>query len=254
MNNLYYEKLADSTNYFNFHYANNNTIAAHFHKNIEILFVNKGKVDVIINGKKEVLSKYDIAFSNNFDVHYYYGSLDSEVYVLVFSSDFLYKNSKLGNKIFKNFLFSCDGSKEIYCFLSLFKQQMQKNNIEMQIGFINYLFGLLIKHYSNDLLDKNEDMNKYAKMLQYIYENSAEDLNLTDVANKFGYTKNYFSLLFKKVTGFHFRDYINKVRIEKINELITIGTSTSICDLALSNGFNSLNTFYRAKNKFDAKS
>ena len=71
-NNTFYESNADDLAYFNFHYASQNIVPAHFHNNTEILFINKGLMKVIINGKEAILGEKDIVVSNGFDVHYYF--------------------------------------------------------------------------------------------------------------------------------------------------------------------------------------
>lgn len=247
----FYESQADEMYYFNFHYATNNIMPAHFHSNTEMLFVNKGRVKVIINGKEAILKKNDIAISNAFDVHYYLGDVDSEVYVLVYGNIYHSKSPmEKNNKVFDNFLYHNEGTKEIFELLQMFYGQKSDDNFELKLGFINYLYGLLLKHYPNQVIDKDKADKEFSTILLYVSKNSNKNIKLDDVAKKFGYSKNHFSMIFNKITGMHFRDYLNRIRLEKMEEIMKNDSNLSICTAALNCGFNSLNTYYRAKNKF----
>jgi len=254
MNNLFYESKADERYYFNFHVATHNVISAHFHSNTELLFVKKGQVKVSINGKEAILKEGDISVSNGFDVHYYLGEKDSEVYVLVHGKSYKSKTPLDDKKkVFSNFLFKRNGSEEIFDLLSMFYKHFDNSveNFELKIGFINYLYGLLIKYYPDEIVSKTSTGNDFSQILVYISENSNKDIKIEEVSKMFGYSKNHFSMIFNKFIGMHFRDYINRLRLEKMEEIIKNDPNISICDAALSCGFNSLNTYYRAKKRFE---
>lgn len=254
MNNLFYESKADERYYFNFHMASNNVISAHFHNNTEFLFVKKGCVKVSINGKEAFLKEGDISISNAFDVHYYLGEKDSEVYVLVHGKSYKYKTPLDDkNKVFSNFLFKREGSEEIFALLNMFYRHFDHENdsFALKIGFINYLYGLLLKYFSDEVVSKTNTGNDFSQILVYIAENSNKDIKIEDVSKMFGYSKNHFSMIFNKFIGMHFRDYINRLRLEKMEETIKNDPNISICNAALNSGFNSLNTYYRAKKRFE---
>lgn len=251
-NNIFYESIADDIHYFNFHYAVGNVVPAHFHSNTEMLFVAKGNVKVMVNGKEAILGKNDIVISKGFDVHYYLGEEDSEVYVLVYGD--IYKKMSpydKNNKVYENFLFAREGTEEVFSLLEFFYSHSENASFELKIGFINFLHGLLEKFYSDKILKTKNVENELAKILIYVQENSNRDIKIDEVARMFGYSKNYFSILFNKITGMYFRDYLNRVRLEKMESLMKNDKSISVCSAALSCGFNSLNTYYRAKKKFE---
>ena len=53
----------------------------------------------------------------------------------------------------------------------------------------------------------------------YINENLSSDISLSMIADRFGYNSNYFSQLYKSITGEGVFDYISKRRIIKAKEL-----------------------------------
>lgn len=247
--NLFYEKQADDLYYFNFHYARNNTMKAHFHKNVEMLFVIKGTVKAIINGEEGILNNNDIAISNGCDIHYYLGDSDSEVYVLVFGNIFRYKKANENDEQhFKNYLYHNDKTYKIFDLLKMFYKE-KNPNLNLKVGFINYLYGLLTDIYSDKIMKKNTSNNDFSNILFYISKNASQELRIEDIAKRFGYSKNHFSSLFNKYMGIHFREYLNSIRLECVEEIINNNPNVSICDAVLSSGFNSMNTYYRAKKK-----
>lgn len=56
--------------------------------------------------------------------------------------------------------------------------------------------------------------------IDYMKENFQEDLHLEDVAKVVYLSPGYFCRLFKKVTGYSFKEYFHMLRIEKAKELI----------------------------------
>ncbi len=79
---------------------------------------------------------------------------------------------------------------------------------------------------------------------QYIRTNSRKDLTLDHLAQKAGFSKFYFSRLFKDLAGMSFIDYLKSCRIRDV-ELLLADPEISITDAAITAGFNSLSTFNR---------
>jgi len=57
---------------------------------------------------------------------------------------------------------------------------------------------------------------------KYIAEHMEENISLEEAARVCGISRTYFSSLFKKETGEHFSDYLNRVKMEKARELILL--------------------------------
>lgn len=91
---------------------------------------------------------------------------------------------------------------------------------------------------------QKEYMEKFLNICDYIEAHCSEDLNLDDIANMCGFSKFYFSRLFKQFTNISFYKYVNQKRITKATELL-IDPKNSITDVALNCGFSSLSSFIR---------
>lgn len=112
-------------------------------------------------------------------------------------------------------------------------KRIYQNNIDKAI-FIDYV----------DLFNNNEDYeNNYIKMaIQYIDDNLENNLNLDILASQLHISKNYFSNLFKKVTGQNFSKYVNLKRVKKAKYLLE-DTDYPLDLIAQACGYNSQSHF-----------
>ena len=123
--------------------------------------------------------------------------------------------------------------------------------VEIYADLLNML-SLIGKYYKSenqsslvqDRAKQEEYYDKFIKICDYIGEHCAEDLNLDDMAAMSGFSKFYFSKLFKQFTNVSFYRYVNQKRIEMAEQLL-ISPDNSITDVALSCGFSSLSPFIR---------
>jgi two-component system response regulator YesN len=80
------------------------------------------------------------------------------------------------------------------------------------------------------------------KALDYMDEHYTEIITLQDVADHIAISKNYFSEIFKKVTGHNFIDHLIYLRLYRAQELLTT-TSLKIYEIAELCGFNDVKYF-----------
>jgi len=73
------------------------------------------------------------------------------------------------------------------------------------------------------------------RAIDYINEHYKEDLMLETLSSTLGFSPNYFGSMFKKYTGMGFREYLNKVRMEKAYKLL-INTNLKIYEIATEVG------------------
>ena len=100
------------------------------------------------------------------------------------------------------------------------------------------------KELSDSRGRKEEYIEKFIYICNYIGEHCAEELTLEDIAEMSGFSKFYFSRLFKQFTGVTFLKYVNQKRIALAETLLT-EPRNSITDVAVSCGFSSLSAFIR---------
>jgi len=82
------------------------------------------------------------------------------------------------------------------------------------------------------------------KARAYIAANHTNEISLTDVARAVNMSAFYFCKIFRKATGLTFTDYVARVRIESVQQLL-LNPHTRISEAAYAAGFQSLSQFNR---------
>ena len=80
--------------------------------------------------------------------------------------------------------------------------------------------------------------------ITYINEHYLEEMSLEDAALFAGFSKYYFSRMFKRFSGISFLDYLTRKRLNAATELL-VHTDQPIQEIARSSGFGSIATFNR---------
>ena len=243
----------------------------HKHDFIEINYVISGKGYHIVGEHEYVISKGDL-FIINYDVPHGFFPLkgsneDPLVYDIIFMPQFLdvslfsYSNF---HDFDSSFLFKSYFPKSIIASPDINLQGTDFNEIgdlfsKMYLeykfkkkGYCDiiraYLIELFIKIFrymdkdnSQALSVKNKEL--IDKALEYLRQNFNTEIKLEDISMKSFISKNYFSKLFKEVTGINFSDYLQKLRIDEVCSLLR-STDMKVVDIALKSGFNDITSFY----------
>ena len=243
----YYELYADVKDYINVIKLNHTDFSpAHFHKTAEIAVCVKGSFKICVSGKEYTLNEGNFSLVNGYEPHFYGKTENAEGYAVMISYSVMEKFIENSGGRLGVYLTPNDNGETAKIVSEAFKK-WKDFNFYMKLGVAEYILGAL-KNYcgiTNAPLDKTGAL--IPEILTYIDENSKTDLTLVSVAEHFSYTPQHFSVIFNKYVGASFRDYLNSVRLYKAEKLINEGYG--VCSSALMEGFKSLNTFYRAKNK-----
>lgn len=84
--------------------------------------------------------------------------------------------------------------------------------------------------------------------MRYLFRHFREDISLAQIAEKSGYTPNYFSYLFHASCGIRFMDFLTRLRINYARSAL-LTTTLSVSQIAQSSGFSSSSNFFRAFRK-----
>jgi AraC-like DNA-binding protein len=78
----------------------------------------------------------------------------------------------------------------------------------------------------------------------FITEHHGEEMTLTGVARAVNMSAFYFCKTFRKATGLTFTDYVARVRVEKVKDLL-LNPNKRVSEAAYEAGFQSLSQFNR---------
>ena len=88
-------------------------------------------------------------------------------------------------------------------------------------------------------------MHRMIGVTDYIKNNlTADDLSQGAMAKRAGISKDYFSRIFKSVTGLNYSKWLNLIRLEKATELLSYDDIT-LTEIAMLSGFQSIPSFNR---------
>lgn len=256
---MLYEKKADKLDYFliddritNSEIKPLNT-RAHYHDSIELFVLNSGSVEITVNGVSEMVKSGDIAFFNPCDIHSLFSN-DCSGFTLVFSKNYCRSFIESDYSISNFITLSSQDFNELISKIIKFKNLNKENKLNgfLVESFALYILGKLVSSANVTKKTTNKNRDIMLRVIDYIDDNFSNELSLNSISSEFGYTPNYFSSLFNKFTAMSFSDYLNFVRYGKAKKMLNDNKlGLNVTDIATACGFGSMNTFYRAKQKFE---
>ena len=222
----------------------------HWHKEIELIYIGKGKLTVFKNGDEYSLNKGDIFLFNSGEMHQLISENEEDIELLTLHMSY-------------DFVKSFEKQLDVYSFVvapdSQAEQELKKYMIELSDSTLSALqqFAVImnILHVLFERCCRDKQISLYgnckvtfrnAKVaMEYIEEHYREELNLNVMAELVGLNPIYFSKYFKDSTGMGFTAYVNSIRLKHALEDIVDG-NMSIADAASYNGFPSVKSFETA--------
>ncbi|MGL4336255.1 MAG: helix-turn-helix domain-containing protein [Turicibacter sp.] len=241
----------------------------HWHKEVEIIYVKKGNVNIGVNDRPIRLQEGEIYIINGGEVHYFFASPDSERSVLIFDAalfqdvSFMNRNGRsLKSQISKIVNSSHEWDNDLS---NQVKKIIDEINSECSQKDDGYVYALKAKMFELITLiyrkiplkseadivvskltytEQSEILDKLDLVFDYIEEHYKDTISLEEVAEYIGFSHFYFTKFFKKNTGMTFVTFLNYYRLNKAKWMLT-HTNVPISEVAYEAGFQSVKTFYR---------
>ena len=237
----------------------------HWHSYGEILLVGPGRTNIYSVGKNTYeLVPDDIVIAWPMEMHSIVDADREQALVIQFSNAFInslfdlrrimhmYRNlhiicinahpelaARLKTVILqmKDIFFSDRSDKEIRCCMLL---------MEFMLTLFDYRKELAPELTEDDSYGYADDvMRRMIAVTDYIKNNlTADDLSQGAMAEMAGISRDYFSRIFKNVTGMNYSKWLNTIRLEKASELLAEGGRT-LTEIAMLSGFQSIPSFNR---------
>jgi AraC-like DNA-binding protein len=239
------------------------------HSDWEIVYIDKGCVEVKRDKELLILSQGDIIFHRPHEFHSIKSYNSSpNFFVIAFEcnspsmSCFDKFHTKL-DKTQKNLLSSAIKEAEN-------AYHIPKNTIEDDLfvkedavfgaeqlvkTYLEQLLILLARKKMNvqlkrhSLIDEQDNTEIVAKIKKYIEEHLCEKITNKDICNHVGYGKTYISILFHEESGFTLNEFINKQKLKKAKELIRT-SNMNIAEISDYLSFDNPHYFCRVFKKF----
>ncbi|MBQ9481304.1 MAG: helix-turn-helix transcriptional regulator [Clostridia bacterium] len=223
----------------------------HFHRHLELYYIISGEKVIFLGNKKYILKKDDVLIIESFVQHLVLPDNDSSRQYLIKLPDNYcsqYLSFMKGRKLKTPFLSSEKAIGLKKYFHTIVTEHNMMNPILLYAN-INMLLGEIIS-----LCDVEENMinisnDRIELIVNYINKHYREKINLKTLADVFNYSPYYFSRLFNSLFNIGVPEYIAYVRLNNTIETF-MTTDMFLTEIALANGFNSMQTFYRTFHKY----
>jgi len=236
--------------------SNQNSLE-HAHRDIELVYVIKGQLQVKISNEQYQMSQSDILLINSNEFHSFQSDKDN-LFVVIhlnyteLSSHLTQRSLVFHREINNHGYLSQEIKSTIEELLQIYIKRKQ-NNAELEIlekayKLSSILTSRLLKNkehleFENQMSTKGQK-DRLTDILEYIQVNFSEPLTLDEVASTHFISSPYLSKFFKKRTGKTFSQYLNEVRLaHAVNELTN--SVKPLTRIALDNGFPNLSAFNR---------
>lgn len=231
----------------------------HFHSDIEIIIPLRGDVLITASNQRNLVKRGEFFIINRSEAHSLVRTDDSNMLlVLQFSPNFCRdyypqlshcrilqhhvvrdKNAKLYDELLTNFeyMFKCMGEKKEGYQLSL-------------MGSLNNIAAAIVRYgqYENQSHEKKSSEEKLrlrlAGIIDYIQKNYTHNISLAELAQRENLDMTYLSHFIKDKLGVTFREYVNRLRLERAADLVA-NTKMRMIDICIECGYSD----YRYLNK-----
>jgi AraC-like DNA-binding protein len=238
---------------------------AHWHSYGEILLVGPGKTNIYSVGKNTYeLAPDDLILIWPMEMHSIVDADREKALVIQFSNAFINSlfdlrrimhmfrslhiicvkaHPELAAKLkaiafrMKEIFFSDRSEREIRCCMLL---------MEFMLTLLEYRKELAPELEEEDTHGYTDDvMRRIMTVTEYIKNNlTADDLSQGTMAEMAGISRDYFSRIFKNVTGMNYSKWLNMIRLERASELLSEKGRT-LTEVAMLSGFQSIPSFNR---------
>ncbi|WP_339219221.1 AraC family transcriptional regulator [Paenibacillus sp. FSL H8-0332] len=234
---------------------------AHWHHDLEIVYVLEGSIRMGINSETRVLTAGDLAVCSSGDIHYYDSkNSESKLLLVIFNPSLIGfpagwpLNMRLTSPfVDKTQSDPVEGNPRLPAIMQeLLKEHLEKlpHHEQLVTGLLHELCALILRQMPLDIVNPHKDKRRITNMkimqevLEYLDVHYMHPITLADAARHANMSLFYFSRFFKSISGMSYVAYLNSIRVNQAERLL-LGTDKSILDIALECGFTNIRTFNR---------
>ncbi|MBE6143918.1 MAG: AraC family transcriptional regulator [Erysipelotrichaceae bacterium] len=225
-------------------YLNSQNIS-HWHTDLELVYVNKGELDVMVEGTNYLLKKGNSLLIDSKKIHNMHAQKeDTLVSIFIFDQSLI-------NKTLQNYQLESPLLKHNYnledLYSLLFEELTKKPDFYAENTKL-LIQSLLVDIYRKEQLIKvnpNKKMNENLLNLIEQINSNFQYFKFEDAVKIMNMNPSYFSRYFHNMIGISFAKYLNCVKIEKAVELIHESKNKTMTEISDTCGFQTIRNFNR---------
>ena len=236
-------------NFFRFQRDTSLWHVPHMHKEIEIIYVNKGGAVAHADTYSAKIADGDLFFAFSNQIHYYENAIDGDYTVMIVSPEIIYgmrgllmKKAPLSNVVHLN------DNPELQHVMENINNPKGDFVETAAVGYLNVLLSGALQgmSFKKSVINENGTLKR---VLDYCNDNFTENIDLTTAENEVFLSKYYISRLMKGNLGIGFTDYVQMLRADYAAEALR-NTEIKIADISENAGFGTIRSFNRAFKKY----
>ncbi|HBN12507.1 MAG TPA: hypothetical protein DD415_02725 [Clostridiales bacterium] len=217
----------------------------HWHYECELIYVDKGELDVLCNSVTYRVCAGQTVFIDGKTIHSTNAATpDTEITMIVFDTgmlDFITGGLTPERPLFENYC-------EIPALYSRLKEEYShKKQFYFRRMMVELTATLIDALRKERLIKKKASLNTTDRVFA-LMEDAAKncaDYDFERAAKFMNMNPAYFSRLFHKLTGITFSQYLNYVRCERAVNMLNENTDLTITEIASRSGFMTIRNFNR---------
>ena len=226
----------------------------HWHNEFEMIYMKNGRAQIGVNQTSFVAETGDLVICTGGNVHYI-NSLEKDTLcdIIIFDGGFLapvFRGITLKSPHITKGDIQRFNLKAERLFSSVAAELTRQDLFAHELikAYITDFFVMCIRSLGGgkipvDSAGRRNLFRDYQELLVYLDEHY-RDAEFTECAKRMHFTQQYFSKVFKEVSGTTFTNYLNYVKIEKAVEMIKTA-DVSVAEVAERCGFNNIRSFNR---------
>lgn len=235
-------------------------IPVHWHNEIEIIYVKKGRLHIYIDGNNYDAMPGDVYYVNPGVLHYMDTTdLSVDYYAILFPLDFIsfktkdmlekqiFSPLKNGRLLFIHKVSDVIHQQRIASLLDHITEENKEESLYCQIHTRILLLQIIeLLHKGNYLIQPEyiHTSQLQRELISYIQQHHTDKITLEMLSKEFHMSEKYLSRYFKMNFSISFKQYVGHLRMSTAVNLLET-TDLSVTDIALNSGFQSVNLFIR---------
>lgn len=236
-----------------YQYGINKTLS-HWHSGAEIIYVVKGKVNVMFNDSWHILEKDSMIFIPPKQLHCCdCNDNTAEKIVIGFVEKVLYRDSvtfSTSNNVIEHCVLHHLEGTSVPNLIKEFNEHCENKALYaedlMARSTLLQIYAYLI-HYWNEMglnVNNNAENEMACRVYEYIEEHFTEDLSPYDIAKRFNISYSNLAKIMQVFNKSTFTECVNQVRIENAKKMLAL-TSKNITEIGFECGFSNTSYFIK---------
>ena len=242
-------------------YGRRKDVLEHWHRELEIVYTFVGHAEHYIDGKVYRADSGSLFVTNSESIHKIVSDInidenvDTVAIVLIINPEFVeqlipnikemyfrtdvHSEDEKIDKIMREFLEYSDHRKPMEPY-----EEMKLQGLMYELMYLICKDALASRKEAFPI-NNEKNMERLRGIMLYVNAHYTEPIQQQRVAEKFYFTREYFSRFFRKNTGMTFKEYLMKVRVRAAKKEI-LETEKSMLEIAMDTGFTDSRSLIRA--------